>query len=78
MTTEREQTDLERRLEETLRERARLWEQLHDQKALEREVEDLRAKVMQMETSLSWRITKPLRVAKLAWWRLNRRLSSDD
>ena len=54
-------------LEEALRERARLWEQLHEQRALEREVEDLRRKVARMEGSLSWRITKPLRVAKLIW-----------
>jgi hypothetical protein len=54
-------------LEEALRERARLWEQLHEQKALEREVEDLRRKVARMEGSLSWRLTKPLRVAKLIW-----------
>lgn len=54
-------------LEEALRERARLWEQLHEQKALEREVEDLRRKVARMEGSISWRATKPLRVAKLIW-----------
>jgi hypothetical protein len=54
-------------LEEALRERARLWEQLHEQRALEREVEDLRRKVARMEGSVSWRITKPLRVAKLIW-----------
>jgi hypothetical protein len=54
-------------LEEVLRERARLWEQLHEQRALEREVEDLRRKVARMEGSVSWRVTKPLRVAKLIW-----------
>jgi hypothetical protein len=54
-------------LEEVLRERARLWEQLHEQRALEREVEDLRARVAHMEGSVSWRVTKPLRVAKLIW-----------
>ena len=35
--------------------------------ALEREVEDLRRKVARMEGSISWRATKPLRVAKLIW-----------
>lgn len=54
-------------LEEALRDRARLWEQLHEQKAMEREVEDLRRKVARMEGSISWRATKPLRVAKLIW-----------
>jgi hypothetical protein len=53
-------------------ERARLWEQLHEQRAAEREVEYLRAKIAQMESSLSWRITKPLRVAKTHWHRLTR------
>jgi hypothetical protein len=62
--------DSERALEEALRERARLWEQLHEQRALEREVEYLRAKVERMETSLSWRVTEPLRVAKTIWHRL--------
>jgi hypothetical protein len=51
-------------VEELRGERARLWEQLHDQRALEQEVEFLRAKVARMETSLSWRITKPIRLFK--------------
>lgn len=60
-------------LEQLRRERARLWEQLHEQRAAEREVEHLRAEVARMESSLSWRITRPLRVAKTQWHKLTRR-----
>ena len=45
-------------------------EQLHEQRAAEREAADLRAKVTRMESSLSWRITKPLRLAKTLWHKL--------
>jgi hypothetical protein len=65
-----EATDTERALGEALRERARLWEQLHEQRAAEREVEHLRAKIARMESSLSWRITRPLRLAKMLWHKL--------
>jgi hypothetical protein len=71
-------TDTERALEEALRERARLWEQLHEQRAAERELEHLRAKVAMMESSLSWRITKPLRDVKTRWHKLKRRLGTPD
>ena len=60
-------------LEQLRRERARLWEQLHEQRAAEREIEHLRAKVARMESSLSWRITKPLRDVKTQWHKLTRR-----
>jgi hypothetical protein len=68
-------TDTERELEELRRERARLWEQLHEQRAAEREVERLEAKIARMESSLSWRITKPLRDIKTQWHKVKRRLS---
>jgi hypothetical protein len=71
-------TDTERALEEALRERARLWEQLHEQRAAEREVEDLKAQIARMESSLSWRITKPLRDVKTQWHKLKRRLNPPD
>ena len=73
-----ETTDTERALEEALRERARLWEQLHEQRAAEREVEDLKAQIARMESSLSWRITKPLRDVKAQWHKLKRRLNPPD
>ena len=69
---------LDTELEQVRRERARLWEQLHEQRAAEREVEHLRAEIARMESSLSWRITKPLRVVKTQWRKLKRRLSSTD
>jgi hypothetical protein len=73
-----EATDAERALDEALRERARLWEQLHEQRAAEREVEHLRAQIARMESSLSWRITWPLRAVKTYWHKLKRRLSPPD
>jgi chromosome segregation ATPase len=73
-----ETTDTERALEEALRERARLWEQLHEQRAAEREVEDLKAQIARMESSLSWRITRPLRDVKTQWHKLKRRLNPAD
>jgi hypothetical protein len=74
----REVTDTERALEEALRERARLWEQLHEQRAAQREVGDLKAHIARMESSLSWRITKPLRDVRTQWHKLKRRLNPPD
>jgi hypothetical protein len=71
-------TDTERALEEALRERARLWEQLHEQRAAEREVEHLKAQIARMESSLSWRVTKPLRDVKTQWHKVKRRLAPPD
>ena len=65
-------------LEQLRRERARLWEQLHEQRAAEREVEELQAKIGRMESSLSWRITRPLRDVKTQWHKLKRRLNPPD
>ena len=69
---------LDTELEQLRRERARLWEQLHEQRAAEREVEHLRAEIARMESSLSWRITRPLRDVKTQWRKLKRRLTSND
>ena len=69
-------TDTE--LEQLRRERARLWEQLHEQRAAEREMEELKAKIARMESSLSWRITRPLRDIKTQWHKLKRRLNPPD
>ena len=68
-------TDVEQALQEALRERARLWEQLHEQRAAQREVEDLKAQISKMESSLSWRITRPLRIVKTYWHKVKRRLN---
>ena len=47
-----------------LEERTRLWKQAHRAHALERELGEVRGMVADMESSLSWRITVPLRRAK--------------
>jgi hypothetical protein len=71
-------TDTERELEELRGERARLWAQLHEQRAAQREVGDLKAHIARMESSLSWRITKPLRDVRTQWHKLKRRLNPPD
>jgi hypothetical protein len=74
MATERDTRNLERALQEALSERARLWAQLHSQRAADHEVEQLEAEIARMEASLSWRITRPLRIVKTYWHKLKRRL----
>jgi hypothetical protein len=71
-------TDTERELEELRGERARLWAQLDEQRAAQREVGDLKAHIARMESSLSWRITRPLRDVKTQWHKLKRRLNPPD
>lgn len=71
MTSPRPSNDLGKRAEraeaalaEALAERNRLWEELQHRAAQEREVEYLRTLNAQLEGSLSWRITAPLRSGK--------------
>ena len=73
--------DLEQRLRtaedalaEALAERARLWEEVHRLRAERREVEYYERRAMQMQTSVSWRITAPLRIFKALWVRVRRQL----
>lgn len=47
---------------ELRRERARLWEQLHQERAREREEEHFYRLYRDLEASLSWRLTRPLRM----------------
>jgi hypothetical protein len=54
----------EARLEEVLAERARLWEELHELRAREREEEHFFRLYRALEGSISWKLTKPLRSAK--------------
>jgi hypothetical protein len=68
----------ETELEQLRRERPRLGEQQHEQRAAEREVEELKAKIARMESSLSWRITRPLRDVKTQWHKVKRRLNPPD
>jgi hypothetical protein len=53
-------------LEDALRERNELWEELHRRAAVETALEECRAANERFEASLSWRITAPLRRAKAA------------
>ena len=55
---------LQVRLEEALAERARLWEEVLRLRAERREVEYYEALANQMRTSVSWRVTAPLRAGK--------------
>ncbi|HET8672258.1 MAG TPA: hypothetical protein VFL87_01380 [Thermoleophilaceae bacterium] len=73
-----EATDTRQEVERLREEKARLWEQLHEQRAAEREIERLEAHIMRMESSLSWRITKPLRDVKTQWHKVKRRLAQND
>ena len=45
-------------------ERARLWEELHALRARDREAEYFRELYTALEASVSWRLTRPLRLGK--------------
>jgi hypothetical protein len=73
--------DLEQRLhtaEEALaearEERARLWEEVHRLRAERREVEYYEQLATKMQTSVSWRLTAPLRSFKTLSIRVRRKL----
>jgi hypothetical protein len=61
-------------LADALRERNRLWEDAHRARALERELEEVRAMVADMTSSVSWRVTAPLRILKTKAMRYRRLL----
>jgi hypothetical protein len=73
-----EATDTRQEVERLREERARLWEQLHEERFAERELERLEAQIARMESSLSWRITRPLRDVKTQWHKVKRRLAQND
>lgn len=56
----------EESLREALEERNRLWEELRSRDAHEQELEYWRKRAGDMENSLSWRLTAPLRLAARA------------
>ena len=62
------------RVDELLAERARLWEEVHRLRAERREVEHYRQQAEYVTSSLSWRITAPLRIGKQLKSRLQRKL----
>jgi len=66
----------EARLRELLEERARLWEELHRLRAERREVAYYQALAEQMRTSVSWRVTAPLRAGKTLAGKVRRKLET--
>jgi hypothetical protein len=58
--------DLRAEVEALTAERTELWGQVTDRRALEREIQDLRAQIDYMESTASWRLTVPLRLVKRA------------
>jgi hypothetical protein len=63
-------------LAEALEERNRLWEEAHRALALQRELDEVRAMVEDIQRSLSWRITTPLRLLKTRAMRYRQLLDS--
>ena len=62
----------EARVEELAAERARLWEEVHRLRSDRREDEHFRDLARYMESSASWRITRPLREVKRVYIGLRR------
>jgi hypothetical protein len=63
---------LEARVAELAEERARLWEEVSRLRAERREVEYYERLARQMQGSLSWQITAPLRTGKALKMRIQR------
>jgi hypothetical protein len=68
----------ERRLAETLAENARLWQEVHRLRAERREVDYYERLAQQVTSSLSWRITTPLRSGKAVAAKARRKLAERD
>jgi len=64
----------EAREQELAAERARLWEELHQLRAQDREAEHYRALAAYMENTASWRLTWPLRAFKTLYIKVRRTL----
>ena len=64
----------EARVQELTAERARLWEELHQLRAQDREAEHYRAVARYMENTASWRVTWPLRAFKTLYIKVRRTL----
>ena len=62
----------EARVEELAAERARLWEEVHRLRSERREDEHFRDLARYMESTASWRITRPLREVKRVYVGLRR------
>ena len=73
MNTEDEQR-ASARVDELLAERARLWEEVHRLRAERQEVEHYRRQAHYVTSSMSWRVTAPLRAGKQLKTRIHRKL----
>jgi hypothetical protein len=62
----------EARVEELAAERARLWEEVHKLRSDRREDEHFRDRARYMESTASWKLTRPLREAKRVYIGLRR------
>ena len=62
----------EARVEELAAERARLWEEVHRLRSERREDEHFRDLARYMQSTASWRITRPLREVKRVYIGLRR------
>ena len=62
------------RVDELLAERARLWEEVHRLRAERRDVEHYRRQAEYVTSSLSWRVTAPLRAVKQLQTKVRRKL----
>jgi hypothetical protein len=62
------------RVDELLAERARLWEEVHRLRAERRDVEHYRQQADYVTSSLSWRVTAPLRAGKQLKTKVRRKL----
>jgi hypothetical protein len=71
-----ERTDAEARVAELAAERARLWDEVQRLRAERREVEYYERRMEQMQRSVSWRVTTPLRAGKTLAVKVRRRLRS--
>ena len=65
----------EARVEELAAERARLWEEVHKQRAERRAGEYYQTLTEQMQGSISWRFTRPLRDGKALLQKVRARLA---
>ena len=71
-----DESNSDARLDEALAENARLWQEVHRLRAERREVAYYERLAKQLETSLSWRVTTPLRSGKTFAAKVRRKLEA--
>jgi hypothetical protein len=77
VTDTAEPSAAEARLAELAAERARLWDEVQRLRAERRAVEHYEHRFAEMESSLSWRVTTPLRAGKTLAVKVSRRLRDE-